>query len=579
MVSARCGRGARHLLGVDLVEDLEAERATRGLDAGLHAGVADRHAVDPEPGADAVVLDEQAVGVGDRAPGAGESAYDGAHLADRVAHRAGGVVGPFQHLGLAGLGRPSPAARRTSCGRRTLAPLEGRDAGLALGALGRGGGGVGGRPQPGLAAGRRCGRSRSCSPRTTRMPAPRSRPGHELLDLAVVEARRRAAAVLGEHLGEVAAVAQRGLRACVGVLLLRSSRLLRGLSIVGRCRLRPGLSAAVELVVTEGDTALALKTGDVPVLATPRVVTLAEEATVRAVDGELAEGTTSVGYRVQLDHLAPTAVGGHVRAEATLEAIEGRRLNFRVSVSDGHGLVAAGRITRVIVERDPLPGEGRRRLTGRPAGTAQRGTRAEELSIASSQAGGFSNCGEWPASGITTSSAPGTVADDVAHRLRGTWCPARPRSRARARDSAASSASWSGWATISCDQRRPHHRRLRRATCSRRTPRNPGRSASTRWYAGDPSRSSSSDSCLSTASPRVAHDLAPRSATSSGSRPGGGPAEVSMNTSARDAAPAAASTNRRITMPAHRVAEQPQVVRGRWRRRRPCVSAASRSSE
>jgi len=115
--------------------------------------------------------------------------------------------------------------------------------------------------------------------------------------------------------------------------------------------LRPGLSAAVQLVVTNDDTALALKTGDVPVLATPRVVTLAEEATVQAVDGQLAEGTTSVGYRVQLDHLAPTAVGGTVRAEATLEAIEGRRLTFRVSVSDGHGLVAAGRITRVIVER------------------------------------------------------------------------------------------------------------------------------------------------------------------------------------------------------------------------------------
>ena len=115
--------------------------------------------------------------------------------------------------------------------------------------------------------------------------------------------------------------------------------------------LRPGLAAAVELVVGEGDTALALHTGDVPVLATPRVVTLAEEASVMAIDGELAEGSTSVGYRVQLDHLAPTAVGGKVRAEATLESIEGRRLTFRVSVNDGHGLVAAGRITRVIVER------------------------------------------------------------------------------------------------------------------------------------------------------------------------------------------------------------------------------------
>ena len=109
--------------------------------------------------------------------------------------------------------------------------------------------------------------------------------------------------------------------------------------------LRPGLAAAVELVVSESDTAHALRTGDVPVLATPHVVTLAEEASVMAIEGELAEGSTSVGYRVQLDHLAPTTVGGKVPAEATLESIEGRRLTFRVSVNDGHGLVAAGRIT------------------------------------------------------------------------------------------------------------------------------------------------------------------------------------------------------------------------------------------
>jgi predicted thioesterase len=115
--------------------------------------------------------------------------------------------------------------------------------------------------------------------------------------------------------------------------------------------LRPGLSASADIVVIEEDTALALHTGDVPVLATPRVVRLAEEASVRAIEGTLSDDTTSVGYRVQLDHLAPTPVGGKVRAEATLEAIEGRRLTFRVSVSDGHGLVAAGRITRVIVER------------------------------------------------------------------------------------------------------------------------------------------------------------------------------------------------------------------------------------
>jgi predicted thioesterase len=115
--------------------------------------------------------------------------------------------------------------------------------------------------------------------------------------------------------------------------------------------LRPGLSACATMAVTEDDTAVALRSGDVDVLATPRVVSLAEEAAVRAVHDELAAGTTSVGYRVQLDHLAPTAIGAEVRAEATLETIESRRLTFRVAVSDAHGLVAAGRLTRVVVDR------------------------------------------------------------------------------------------------------------------------------------------------------------------------------------------------------------------------------------
>ncbi len=115
---------------------------------------------------------------------------------------------------------------------------------------------------------------------------------------------------------------------------------------------RPGLSATVSLEVTDADTALAFRSGDVGVLATPRVVALAEEAAVKALDGALTKGSTTVGYRVQVDHLAPTLPGNTVQAEATLEAVEGRRLTFRVAVTDHRGLVAAGRITRVTVERD-----------------------------------------------------------------------------------------------------------------------------------------------------------------------------------------------------------------------------------
>ena len=127
--------------------------------------------------------------------------------------------------------------------------------------------------------------------------------------------------------------------------------------------IEPGLTASITLVVEDADTALALRSGDVPVLGTPRVISLAEEATVAALEGALPEGRTTVGYQVQLAHLTPTPIGGTVVAEATLEQIEGRRLTFRVSVNDARGLVAAGRITRVIVERarflERTQGEGR----------------------------------------------------------------------------------------------------------------------------------------------------------------------------------------------------------------------------
>ena len=106
------------------------------------------------------------------------------------------------------------------------------------------------------------------------------------------------------------------------------------------------------MTVGDDDTAVAMHSGDVPVLATPRLVALAEEATCRAVNGELEEGETTVGMRVQINHLAPTSVGTTVTAEATLEKIEGRRLTFTVSISDESSLIGAGKVTRAIVDRD-----------------------------------------------------------------------------------------------------------------------------------------------------------------------------------------------------------------------------------
>jgi len=111
-----------------------------------------------------------------------------------------------------------------------------------------------------------------------------------------------------------------------------------------------GVRAVVEFVVTEADTARAWGSGDVSVLATPRLVALCELAACRAVADQLATGETTVGLRVEFTHIAPTRVGSTVRAEATLDRADGRRLMFTVAATDGCGLVGAGKMTRAVVD-------------------------------------------------------------------------------------------------------------------------------------------------------------------------------------------------------------------------------------
>ena len=117
--------------------------------------------------------------------------------------------------------------------------------------------------------------------------------------------------------------------------------------------MQAGLSAEITLTVTDSDTAIALGSGDVPVLGTPRVVALCEEATVAAVAGQLPDGSTSVGTRVECDHMKPSMEGETVTARATLVDVDARRLQFTITVADADGgAVAVARVWRVVVERD-----------------------------------------------------------------------------------------------------------------------------------------------------------------------------------------------------------------------------------
>jgi len=88
------------------------------------------------------------------------------------------------------------------------------------------------------------------------------------------------------------------------------------------------------------------------VLATPRLLAWCEAATC-AVEVPGAQGRTSVGTRVRLDHLAAGGVGTTVRVTATLESQDGRLLRFAVRAQDGdERLLATGEVTRVLVDRE-----------------------------------------------------------------------------------------------------------------------------------------------------------------------------------------------------------------------------------
>lgn len=116
--------------------------------------------------------------------------------------------------------------------------------------------------------------------------------------------------------------------------------------------LRPGLIGEASREVSEALTANRLGSGQVPVLGTPALVALMEQAAVSALEGHLPEGQTSVGVRIDVRHLAATPVGMRVRARAELTAVEGRRLRFRVEAWDDVERIGEATHERVIVDRE-----------------------------------------------------------------------------------------------------------------------------------------------------------------------------------------------------------------------------------
>lgn len=113
-----------------------------------------------------------------------------------------------------------------------------------------------------------------------------------------------------------------------------------------------GALATIELVVTDVDLATAVHTGGVPVLSSPRLFALMEEAAVCAVEPFLSSGWQTVGIHLDVRHTAATPPGRCVAAQARLVQVDGRRLVFDVCAHDAAGEIGAGVHERFLVETD-----------------------------------------------------------------------------------------------------------------------------------------------------------------------------------------------------------------------------------
>ena len=116
--------------------------------------------------------------------------------------------------------------------------------------------------------------------------------------------------------------------------------------------LKEGLTHTSELTVNEAVTAIAMGSGDLPVLATPAMMALMENAAMLAVAPHLPEGSTTVGGHISASHIKPTPVGETVTATATVTKVDGKKIEFEVKAHCGDILLGEGSHLRFIVDRE-----------------------------------------------------------------------------------------------------------------------------------------------------------------------------------------------------------------------------------
>jgi len=113
-----------------------------------------------------------------------------------------------------------------------------------------------------------------------------------------------------------------------------------------------GLTHTSQLTVDEAATAIRIGSGDMPVLATPAMMALMENAAMLAVADHLPEGCTTVGGHITSSHLKPSKLGDTVTATATVTRVEGKKIEFKIEAYCGDTLLGEGSHLRFVVDRE-----------------------------------------------------------------------------------------------------------------------------------------------------------------------------------------------------------------------------------
>lgn len=112
-----------------------------------------------------------------------------------------------------------------------------------------------------------------------------------------------------------------------------------------------GASGSFTLVVAQEHLANRFKDAMLPpVLATPVMIMIMENAALNAIKPYFDAGESALGTRVDVAHLAATPVGRSITGHAQVTRVEGRRIEFTVRATDGNEEIGAGAHERMVID-------------------------------------------------------------------------------------------------------------------------------------------------------------------------------------------------------------------------------------